>query len=151
MEETTNAGILEDIQHEINLEPVSPGIRFANFIIDLITFYAGVFLISLVWALIVISNGSRPALNLGTAEQYLLSYVLYFLFYSIIEGASKGRTVGKLCTRTVVLKEDGSSITFNDAMMRSLCRLIPFEPFSAFGYHPWHDSFSKTIVVKKMR
>ena len=43
MEETTNASILEDIQHEIILEPVSPGIRFANYIIDLIVFYAGAF------------------------------------------------------------------------------------------------------------
>lgn len=151
MEETTNQGLLEDIQYEINLEPVSPGIRFANFIIDLIIFYAGIFVIALVWVMIAINNGSNPVLNLGMGEQYLFSYVLYFLFYSIIEGASKGRTVGKLITGTVVLKDDGSPITFADAMMRSLCRLIPFEPFSAFGYHPWHDRFSKTIVVKKMK
>ena len=151
MEETTTNNILEDIQYEINLEPVSPGVRFANFIIDVLTFYAGVFVITMVVTMIVISNGSRPGISLGIGEQILLSYVFYFLFYSIIEGASKGRTVGKLATGTIVLREDGSPITFKDAMIRTLCRFIPFEIFSTFGYRPWHDSLSKTIVVKKMK
>jgi len=151
MEETTNDNILEDIQYEINLEPVSPGIRFANFIVDLITIYAVTFVITFVGTLIVISNGSRHAFNLGIVEQLALAIVLRFLFYSIIEGVSKGRTVGKLATGTIVLREDGSPITFKDAMIRTLCRFIPFEIFSAFGYRPWHDSLSKTIVVKKMK
>jgi len=33
---------------------------------------------------------------------------------------------------------------------RTLCRYIPFEPFSFLGNKPigWHDSLSKTLVVK---
>jgi hypothetical protein len=30
---------------------------------------------------------------------------------------------------------------------RSLCRLVPFEPLSGFGY-PWHDRWTKTMVIK---
>jgi hypothetical protein len=39
-------------------------------------------------------------------------------------------------------------LTFKDALLRSLCRLIPFEVFSGFGV-PWHDSLTNTMVVKK--
>lgn len=150
MEETTNDNILEDIQYEINLEPVSPGIRFANYIIDLIAFYAIMFLIGIIWGLAALNTGATIS-DLGKLEQYVLSITLYLLIYSIMEGATKGRTLGKLVTGTIALKEDGSPITFGDAFLRSLCRLIPFEPFSAFGYRPWHDKFTNTIVVKKMK
>jgi uncharacterized RDD family membrane protein YckC len=151
MEETTNSNILEEIQFEMNLEPVSSGVRFANYIIDLIVFYAIMFLIGLIWGVIALQTGTTPNLEMGKFEQYFLSIALYVLIYSIIEGVTKGRTVGKLVTGTVALKEDGSPITFTDALLRSLCRIIPFEPFSAFGYRPWHDKFSNTIVVKKIK
>ena len=39
-------------------------------------------------------------------------------------------------------------LDWEDAFMRSLCRLIPFDPLSAFAGHPWHDELSKTKVIK---
>lgn len=148
---TTTSGFLDDIQQEIHLVPVSPGLRFANYIIDLIVFYGLLFLVGIVWGIIAVNGGTEPNFKMGMATQYILLIGLYVLYYIIGETASKGRTVGKLITGTMVVKEDGSSITFSDAILRTLARLIPFEPFSAFGYRPWHDSLTKTMVVKKQR
>jgi hypothetical protein len=40
---------------------------------------------------------------------------------------------------------------FGTMVLRSLCRLIPFEPFSFLGSDArgWHDSITKTRVVRK--
>jgi hypothetical protein len=34
------------------------------------------------------------------------------------------------------------------ALIRTICRFIPFEAFSFFGQKGWHDSISGTNVVK---
>jgi uncharacterized RDD family membrane protein YckC len=60
----------------------------------------------------------------------------------------RGQTLGKLFTGTRAIRTDGEELTFKDALLRSLCRLIPFEVFSGFGV-PWHDSLTITMVVKK--
>ena len=39
-------------------------------------------------------------------------------------------------------------LDWEDAFMRSLFRLIPLDPLSAFSGHPWHDELSKTKVIK---
>ncbi len=75
---------------------------------------------------------------------FLVSYILYVFFCTFSEGASRGRSVGKLVTRTKVVKEDESEIS----LIRSLCRLVPFEAFSAFGGYPWHDRWSHTKVIR---
>jgi hypothetical protein len=33
-------------------------------------------------------------------------------------------------------------------LIRTVCRFIPFEPFSALGKQPWHDLLSDTDVVR---
>jgi uncharacterized RDD family membrane protein YckC len=78
-----------------------------------------------------------------------LFFVLFILYYGLLEGISKGKTLGKLITGTRAVREDGTPISFGDAFKRTLCRIIPFEPFSAFGYKPWHDSITNTIVIKE--
>jgi uncharacterized RDD family membrane protein YckC len=65
----------------------------------------------------------------------------------LLEGIFKGTTLGKWITGTKAVTEAGKDISFKDAFLRSACRLIPFEVFSGFGT-PWHDSFTKTIVIK---
>jgi len=80
----------------------------------------------------------------------MLAWILIIVaYYTLFEFFAKGRTLGKMATGTVAVKEDGSRLTFKDALLRTLCRFIPFEVFSAFGYRPWHDSLTKTLVIKK--
>jgi len=90
-------------------------------------------------------NGTMPSVM----PNFLISFIVIISYYTVLEGATKGRTLGKFVTGTVAVKQDGSAITWKDAFLRSLCRLVPFEPFSALGRMPWHDKWTKTIVIKK--
>ncbi|HEX2627520.1 MAG TPA: RDD family protein, partial [Chitinophagaceae bacterium] len=63
----------------------------------------------------------------------------------------QGYTIGKLLTGTRAVRNDGKELTWKDAIVRSLCRMIPFEVLSGFAYRPWHDSITKTTVVQVRR
>jgi uncharacterized RDD family membrane protein YckC len=146
MDQTSTTDILLDVQQEITLEPVSPGLRFVNFLIDLVAFYALCFIIGFAWGIVALFT--HTSTELGDAGAYLFGSCIYIGYYTISEGFF-GRTIGKLATRTIVLKDNRDKINFKDALLRSLCRFIPFEALSGFGYRPWHDQLTKTMVVKK--
>ena len=78
----------------------------------------------------------------------MIIIVNYLVYYTLCEKLFRGQTLGKLITGTKSLRTDGEELTFKDALLRSLCRLVPFEVFSGFGV-PWHDSWTNTMVVKK--
>ena len=79
---------------------------------------------------------------------FIISSVNHLFYYTICEKAFRGYTLGKLITGTRAIREDGQELSFKDALMRSLSRIVPFEPFSAFSGHPWHDTWTRTMVVK---
>jgi len=149
--------LLQDVAQEIYLEPASKGIRFANYIIDIIFFYIITFVVGMgIFGASALSGQNVEdnviAGNSGTAVliQYLISFTIMLAYYTILEGTS-GRTLGKLITGSIAVKQDGSKLSWKDALLRSLCRMIPFEPFSALGVSPWHDSITRTIVIRKPR
>lgn len=147
MEQETN------VLHEFNepsLEYAGAGQRFLNYLIDLIAFYLLVSLAGIFIGLYYVSSGEALNQESGgfVAVTYLVSFALFFAYYTLFEG-SKGKTLGKLITKTRVVREDGEPMTYGKAFVRALCRLVPFEPFSAFfGLKMWHDSWTKTMVVK---
>jgi uncharacterized RDD family membrane protein YckC len=151
MEQTLSQNdLLSDVEAALHLEHAGTGQRFINMIVDMILYYiVFVLLLAITFGL---AGGGDEFLDdrSGSAKllQYLVAYGVYVIFYGLMEGLSKGRTLGKLITKTKVLKQDGGEISFSDAWMRSLCRIVPFEAFSAFGGHPWHDRWTNTIVVK---
>jgi uncharacterized RDD family membrane protein YckC len=81
---------------------------------------------------------------------YAIALLNHLLYYTICEKAFRGHTLGKLVTGTRVIREDGEELTFKDALLRSLCRLVPFETISIWfgGGGPWHDTWTKTKVIK---
>jgi uncharacterized RDD family membrane protein YckC len=80
---------------------------------------------------------------------YLIAILNHLVYYTISEKAFKGYTLGKLITGTRAIREDGGELTFKDAFLRSLSRLVPFEAFSIwFGSGLWHDAWTKTKVIK---
>jgi uncharacterized RDD family membrane protein YckC len=94
--------------------------------------------------LLGITNRTHPdGFRFGIYLGYLVIDILY---YTILEGTT-GRTLGKLCTSTHVIKTNGRPITLRDALLRTLSRIVPFEVFTGFGT-PWHDSWTNTTVVK---
>lgn len=75
------------------------------------------------------------------------------LFYYVFFESLTGRTPGKLLTGTRVVDEQGQKPSFGQILGRSLARMLPFEPLSFFGAENrgWHDSLSKTYVVKSRK
>jgi uncharacterized RDD family membrane protein YckC len=91
----------------------------------------------------------------GEADQADIFFIFFLaftlsdlLYYTFCEKVFKGYTLGKLITGSRAISADGSELTFKQAILRSLSRMVPFEPFSALGANPWHDSWTKTVVIK---
>lgn len=40
-------------------------------------------------------------------------------------------------------------MSFGTTLLRTISRYVPFEAFSCFGERGWHDTWSKTYVVKR--
>lgn len=149
---------LQEFEQEVRLIPADKGLRFVNLLIDTLVFYAIAFVYGFIHVAIVLSQGTDPEESFLVQEtgapvffQYLISVLLYLAYYTIFEAASKGRTLGKLVTGTVAMRDDGNTIGWKDAILRSLCRLIPLEAFVALFTPPWHDSITRTLVVKKIK
>ncbi len=120
----------------------SKGNRFANYIIDMICFYAFAFVVGGILGLL------NMVYILESVNEYLLGYSIFFIYYVLLEGIT-GRTIRKLVTGTKVIDDNGNKPTLLNIMGRTLCRIIPFEAFSfLFADRGWHDSISKTRVVK---
>lgn len=139
--------LLYDVEDELRLEPASTGQRFINFIVDYIiaigVYYGIIFLLAVIGAVDENSLLLTPFVNL------LFSVVIMVFTYTLIEFLSKGKSLGKLITKTRAVKNNGSHLTFKDALLRSLIRFVPFEPFSGFGTYTWHDQWTDTIVSKE--
>ena len=135
-------------------EYATTGQRFANFIVDMIVGY--LLVLGLIFAMAITIPPFRDfALTLNDGSigskllDRLLTTILLALVFTVIEGAGKGRTLGKLITGTRAVNfEDGAPITWKQAFQRSFSRMVPFEPFSGFSGNPWHDKWSNTTVIK---
>ena len=130
------------------------GQRFLNFLIDNVVIriaLAYVTGVAVGYLLTLLSPEFYYSLSYNKSRLYLISVLIvlidYILYYSLFEGIFKGRTVGKFITGTKAINENGMELTFKNALLRSVCRLIPFEAFSGLGT-PWHDSITNTMVIK---
>jgi uncharacterized RDD family membrane protein YckC len=85
--------------------------------------------------------------EMNRIEELIYGNLLTMMFYTLCESVS-GRTPGKLVTGTRAVMKDRSPLTTARAMVRSLCRLIPFEPLSFFLRRGgWHDTITSTMVI----
>jgi uncharacterized RDD family membrane protein YckC len=125
--------------------------RFANYIIDSICFYVFCIIIGALLG-IVMAVYFPTSVKIFDRDSkmvnYLFGFCIMFIFYFISE-ALTGRTLGKLITKTKVVKENGLPPGFRDILLRTLCRFIPFDALSFFSQDNlgWHDKLSKTKVV----
>src|SRR5262249_30271058 len=134
--------VLQESSSPVKL--ASTGQRLGNMLLDFI-FYC---IFAFVLGLILGFTGS--AYLIEGVNDFLLGVIILFLYY-IPQEAFSGRTFAKLITGTKAISNDGTVLTFGQAVGRTLCRFIPFEVFSFLGGngHPrgWHDRISKTIVI----
>lgn len=147
--------LLVGLEEQVTYPIASTGARFANYIIDVIVFNILSRLISLVIAFYGLYVFEQQLYEASIVLFYIFAYIIAFtqnaFYYTIIEGATKGVTLGKLITGTRAIRSDGNAFTMKDALLRSLCRIVPFEPFSALWGQPWHDKWTKTEVVRIRR
>lgn len=141
------------IVHDNRAEKI---LRFLNYIIDfifcyflIIIFYA---LSAFIYALITGESFEEVAEKLGNINKYvdrIMTFALYVLLMFLFEYLTKGRSLGKFITGTIVVKADGTSLTSRDYFLRNLSRAIPFDFVSFLGQNGWHDTATDTRVVKK--
>ena len=138
-------------------EEASTGQRFLNLLIDnifmtyglgyltgaLAGYLLGTFFPELATGLFSDSE-SMDVLLFGV----IVAYFNYIVYYTFCEKLFRGYTLGKLITGTRAVRNNGQELTFKDTFLRSLSRIVPFEALSGFGGHPWHDRWTKTIVIK---
>jgi len=155
--ETTasSESIFEDHDQYID---ATQGQRFLNFVIDLLLMNfvlsrATGYIFGYIMAYVA-PDFIRSIIEEGDTGwrywllSYLLSYFNFLIYYTFAEKIFKGITLGKLITGTRAIRNDGGELSFRDAILRSLSRIVPFEAFSALGRKPWHDSWTNTRVIK---
>ena len=145
--EQLQENILAEVDHLVQANGWK---RLGNYIVDMLAFYLLAAVVGFVWALAspATVNQVADSSGFGLADR-ILSLIAYGLYMGLVEGIFKGRSLGKILTGTRAVNEDGSTISFRSGFLRGLCRMVPFEPFSALGSpcYPWHDKWTRTYVI----
>lgn len=137
--------------------PAANGTRFVNWLIDNLFMrfaltYASAPTIGFIIGTFFPEYAYHIVYEKTDWDVFLLAFLIvlfnYVFYYTICEKAFRGYTLGKLITGSRAIRDDGKELTFKDALLRSLARLIPFEAFSGLGDRPWHDSLTKTMVIQ---
>lgn len=127
---------------EIIIEPIDTGTRFINFLIDQIILY---FFKSAIMLALFVDSDSKIFV-------YVVGFIGTVTYYTILEGATNGKSIGKYLTGTRAIRNDGYDVTFHEAFSRSLSRIVPFEPFSFLFSNDnrgWHDNWTDTSVIRE--
>jgi uncharacterized RDD family membrane protein YckC len=140
------------LEKQLRYNAASKGKRLLTVLIDILFFYILLFVIAFLFALIL--NVFTPGLYAdfvfnNKVGLYILIYIIYILYYTLSEYVT-GKTLGKLITGTKIVDIEGNKPSFKMALIRTLCRFIPFDAFSyIFGddERGWHDKIAKSYVI----
>lgn len=96
----------------------------------------------------------------GLRESYTITeYGIYFILwtaYFVWMVGMYGATIGKMIMKVKIVKEDGSKVSYADALVRELASYLSFIVIG-LGFlniiwdsrkQGWHDKIAKTVVVK---
>lgn len=126
--------------------------RLANFIIDYLMQLFLAVVVGMAAVFIDLLTGTTLAFkvqNMNKIQEYLLGFIILAIYYFFFE-VFTSRTVGKFITGTIVVTEFGEKPSVRAILIRTCCRLIPFEFLTFFNNSPgWHDTISHTFVVRK--
>lgn len=129
------------------VQVVTPGTRFLYHLIDwlIITGLSIVIHIALIFL-----SFNQFSLQLGTLSYSIdfLDILISFSFYAVFEITLQA-TPGKLIFGYTVIDEYAQKPESSKILLRSISRFVPFEAFSCLSDRGWHDTWSKTYVVKK--
>lgn len=125
--------------------------RTTNWILDTIFYFIFLFIVFSM-ALGIVINYYPPGFyyfqEMSPAVYMLLATLIYVIYFTALETLS-GKSIAKFITKTKVVTIDGAQPDFKAILIRSLCRLIPFEAltFIISESKGVHDIWSKTMVI----
>ena len=146
---------------DVDLYAANKWKRFANYLIDITIFYIFILISSSLVFIILYFIGNltgnfelfysleETLNNVNPLLDRIISILLYGLFMFFVEYLSKGRSIGKLITGTMVITYDAEKPDRNTYLKRNFSRCVPFDQLSFFGAYGWHDKWSRTTVVNK--
>ena len=130
----------------------SQGKRFANYLVDMVALLVFNYLFGIILGILFYLL-APSYLSIFKANHWYINYlfglIAGIIYFTLLE-VTTGRTVGKLFTKTKVVDQHFEKPAFGTVLIRTLCRFIPFEPFSFLVSEDtgWHDKLSKTYVVE---
>lgn len=131
-------------EESVPITLASQGQRFGTMLLDMVFFLIFAVIFGFVLGLIGLGQ------LIENMNDYLLGMIILLIYY-VPQEALSGKTLGKRITGTKAINEDGTELSFGQALGRTVCRFIPFEAFSFFGGkgrpRGWHDSIPKTKVI----
>lgn len=138
------------------MEYASLGKRIGGGIIDAI-------LLGIVNAILGAATGGNSAgggaVNVGTSGGASLLFFMIAIAYFVVLEATQGATVGKMALGMKVVKEDGSAISYGDAAIRTVLRIVDALPCAYIvgmvlistsdTNQRLGDRVAKTVVINK--
>jgi uncharacterized RDD family membrane protein YckC len=132
------------------VKSIAYGPRFGHFMIDFIAFQVIIYLVDYLLLMLINLTSFNISLNLTLVLfSRIVLLLLYPALYTFCEYKWQ-KTPGKFLTKTLVIDEYGNKPSLRTIVLRSLIRLVPFEPFSCLSdtySSGWHDRWSNTWVV----
>ena len=127
--------------------------RLLNIILDyigtILFFSSIIFLIAYITESSIKENFIRNQKLYPIAFQGL-GFFAMFVYYVICEYYLKGKTFGKIFTRTIVVTSTGKPPSLNQVLKRSILRFIPLEGiFLLLSPQSLHDQWSGTMVIEE--
>ncbi len=123
----------------------SSWMRFTNFIIDFVIYVVLVLAGSLALDSVFVTTDSDLILGIG----YFMMFLIFMTYYGLSEYFFQ-KTAGKYVTKTIVVTKDGDKPGAGTIIIRTLCRLIPFDRLSfLITKNGFHDRFSDTMVIRE--
>lgn len=148
---------------ELSFALASVGNRFLACAIDHIIQLLMIFFILLGVRLAEVSLAvleTRLGLNWPIAGTILISFLISFGYFIVLETVWSGQTLGKRWLRLRVMRQDGRPIGFYEAMIRNVVRLVDLMPIPSYfvgiisiflspEYRRLGDYAAGTVVVKE--
>lgn len=124
---------------------IDVGTRIIHMVVD-----GAIYNLIAVFLFVIVIFAIKPQDEL---QMQLILYTVYatafFSYYMVMEYTYQ-KTVGKFITKTKVVLTDGSKPDVGVILLRTICRLIPFDAISFIsGKDGFHDTLSKTTLVKE--
>jgi len=140
--------------------PGSPPVGYGGFWIRVVAYIIDAILISLVFGVVTSIFGIRY-INMDDLSQIdpttnLLSLVIAWLYFALLESSERGATVGKMAMGLRVVSNDGKRISFMNATGRYFAKILSAMIF-CIGFimiaftdrkRGLHDMIASTLVIK---